>query len=92
MQQIIYFLQTSAMAGQRKAPDHHYNVPTHIFEHQLQRDLLPSCAVIFITHHSDRQQHFRTLFGCQTQLQLCKIYTILGIFPMTEMEDIQMYL
>ena len=47
MQQISYFLQTSAIADQRKSPEHHYNVATHILEHQLQRNLPPARAFEF---------------------------------------------
>ena len=44
IQQISYFLQTSAMADQRKAPESHYDFPRHILETQLKRDLPPARA------------------------------------------------
>ena len=41
--------QTLAMADQRNAAVCHYSVPTYVLEHQLQKDLPPARALIFIT-------------------------------------------
>ena len=43
------FIQALAMADQRNAAVCHYSVSTYILEHQLQRDLPPARALIFIT-------------------------------------------
>ena len=64
-----------------KAAVHNYSVPTHILECQPHRDLPPP-EVCSLLHHSDGQQHFRTLFGRQTQWNLVK--AIIRIHPMME--------
>ena len=66
------------MVDQRKAPECHYNVPTHILETiEICRRLLFSSLL----HHSNGYPPFRTLFACQTQRNLCKRYVILRINP-----------
>ena len=66
------------MADQRKAAVHHYSVPTHVLEHQLQREFATS-SCFDLYHHGDRQQHFRCYLDVNTQLNLIKGYAILGI-------------
>ena len=42
------------MADQSLVHVHHYNVPTHMLEHQLQREL-PSAPALILLHHIDCQ-------------------------------------
>ena len=79
----LFVLQTIVMPVQRTTPVPYYSIPMWVWLRQPQRDFPLKLGSLL--HHRDRQQHFRTLFGCQTQLNVCKSDAILGIYPMMEM-------
>ena len=67
MQQISYFLQISAMADQRKAPEHQYKVPTHFWNIKFKKDLPLDRALKVCDSAVEDSPILQLLFACQEQ-------------------------